>query len=137
MTQPTIRLGALDPVRDLTYVKDTVQGFINVAESEQAIGQTVNVGFGEGISIGALAETILELMGSEKRIVQDEERMRPNTSEVYTLICDNTQGAGAVRLGAALLLERGAQRDHRLRLQAPEHLQTGPVRPMRCRPCRR
>jgi NAD dependent epimerase/dehydratase len=89
LTQPAVQLGALEPVRDLTYVNDTVQGFVKVAASEKAIGQTVNVGFGEGISVGALAETILELMGSEKTIIQDEERLRPSTSEVYTLICDN------------------------------------------------
>lgn len=91
LAQPTVRLGALEPVRDLTYVKDTVQGFIKVAESEKAVGQTVNVGFGEGISIGALAETILDLMGSDKRIIHDEERVRPRASEVYTLICDNSK----------------------------------------------
>jgi NAD dependent epimerase/dehydratase len=107
LTQPIIRLGALDPVRDLTYVEDTVRGFINVAESERAVGQTVNVGFGEGISICALAETILELMGSEKRIAQDEERMRPHTSEVYTLICDNSKARELCRWEPRCSLREG------------------------------
>lgn len=107
LTQPIIRLGALDPVRDLTYVEDTVRGFINVAESERAVGQTVNVGFGEGISICALAETILELMGSEKRIAQDEERMRPNTSEVYTLICNNSKARELCGWGPRYSLREG------------------------------
>jgi nucleoside-diphosphate-sugar epimerase len=107
LTQPIIRLGALDPVRDLTYVEDTVRGFINVAESERAVGQTVNVGFGEGISICALAETILELMESEKIIVQDEERMRPNTSEVYTLICDNRKARELCGWGPRYSLREG------------------------------
>jgi NAD dependent epimerase/dehydratase len=93
LTQPMVRLGALEPVRDLTYVKDTVQGFIKVAESEQAIGQTVNVGFGEGVAIGALAEMILDILGLQKKIVRDDERLRPPTSEVYTLICDNTRAS--------------------------------------------
>lgn len=107
LTQPTIRLGALDPVRDLMYVEDTVRGFINVAESERAVGQTVNVGFGEGISIRTLAETILELMGSEKRIAQDEERMRPNTSEVYTLICNNSKARELCGWGPRYSLREG------------------------------
>jgi len=107
LTQPAIRLGALDPVRDLTYVKDTVRGFIQVAESDQVVGKTVNVGFGEGISIRALAEAILELMASDKRIVQDEERMRPNTSEVYTLICDNSKARELCGWGPRYSLREG------------------------------
>lgn len=91
LTQKEIRLGALDPVRDLTYVKDTVMGFIKVAESEQTIGQVTNVGFGQGITIGDLAKTILALMGSEKPIVLDSDRVRPRKSEVYKLICNNTK----------------------------------------------
>lgn len=89
LTQEKIHLGALDPVRDLNYVKDTVQGFISIAESEKANGETINVGFGKGISIGDLSTTILSLMGIDKPIVQDTQRLRPDKSEVYTLICDN------------------------------------------------
>ncbi|MEQ9623723.1 GDP-mannose 4,6-dehydratase [Coleofasciculus chthonoplastes] len=91
LTQNQIRLGSLDPVRDLTYVKDTVRGFIKVAESEQTIGKVTNVGFGKGITIGELAKTILSLMESDKPIVLDSRRVRPSKSEVFKLICDNTQ----------------------------------------------
>ncbi len=91
LTQDVVSLGALDPVRDLTFVKDTVQGFIKVAESGKAIGKTVNVGFGKGITIGELAGRILSLMGSNKEIVQASERFRPEKSEVYTLICDRSK----------------------------------------------
>ncbi|MEQ9000827.1 MAG: GDP-mannose 4,6-dehydratase [Coleofasciculus sp. B1-GNL1-01] len=91
LTQNQIRLGSLDPVRDLTYVKDTVRGFINVAESQQTIGKVTNVGFGKGITIGELAKTILSLMESDKPIVLDNRRVRPSKSEVFKLICDNTQ----------------------------------------------
>ncbi len=91
LTQDAIRLGALDPVRDLSFVKDTVNGFIKIAESEHAIGETINIGFGKGITIGELGKTILSLMGSEKPIVQDTNRFRPDKSEVYTLICDNSK----------------------------------------------
>jgi NAD dependent epimerase/dehydratase len=91
LTQDEVRLGALDPVRDLTFVKDTVQGFLRVAESDRAVGETVNVGFGRGITIGELAGRILALMGVERRIVQSTERLRPAKSEVLTLVCDNAR----------------------------------------------
>lgn len=96
LTQDEIRLGSLDPVRDLTYVKDTAEGFIKVGESERAIGETINVGFGKGITIGELADTILSLLGQQKTIIRDEVRVRPPASEVYTLICDNTKARKAI-----------------------------------------
>ena len=89
LTQEQVRLGATDPVRDLTYVKDTVLGFIKVAESERAIGEVINIGTGWGISIGDLAARILTLLALEKPIVLDLERVRPEKSEVHKLICDN------------------------------------------------
>ncbi len=89
LTQPEIRLGALDPVRDLNFVMDTVAGFIKVGESEQAVGEVINVGAGKGITIGELAAQILRIMNMDKAIVLDEQRLRPENSEVYRLICDN------------------------------------------------
>ena len=89
LAQTEIRLGSLDPVRDLSYVKDTVRAFIKMAEAESAIGEVINVGFGKGITISDLATTILTLMGCEKPIVLDHQRLRPVKSEVLTLICNN------------------------------------------------
>jgi NAD dependent epimerase/dehydratase len=89
LTSDVIHLGALTPVRDLNYVKDTVNGFIRVAESEQAIGEVINIGYGKGITIGELVSVILKLLNCEKQIVVEEERLRPTKSEVFTLICDN------------------------------------------------
>jgi NAD dependent epimerase/dehydratase len=109
LTQNEIRLGALDPVRDLTYVKDTVQGFIRVAEVEQTIGETVNVGFGKGITIGELAETILSLMRCEKPLMQDTRRLRPSKSEVYTLICENTKARNMLGWEPRHSLRQGLQ----------------------------
>jgi NAD dependent epimerase/dehydratase len=86
-----VRLGSLDPVRDLTFVKDTVEGFIKAAESDQVIGETINVGIGKGITIGELAKTILSLMECDKPVVQEQERIRPEKSEVFNLICDNSK----------------------------------------------
>ncbi len=85
-----IRLGSLSPVRDLNFVKDTVAGFIAVAESDKSVGKTINCGRGSGITIGELAHTILEICGSEAKIVSEEQRVRPENSEVMELICDAT-----------------------------------------------
>lgn len=87
--QQEIRLGALSPVRDLTYVKDTVAGFLAIAHSEKTIGRVTNIGSGKGITVGDLAKLILELCNSSASIVLDDQRVRPETSEVHQLICDS------------------------------------------------
>jgi NAD dependent epimerase/dehydratase len=91
LVQDEIRLGALDPVRDLNYVKDTVQGFIMAAMSPQAIGETINISAGKGITIGALGTLLLELMECHKPIVERQDRVRPPQSEVFKLLGDNTK----------------------------------------------
>jgi nucleoside-diphosphate-sugar epimerase len=90
LQQEEVRLGSLDPVRDLTFVEDTVKGFMAVAGSEDSTGEVVNLGSGKGVRIGELAGMILELMGREQvPVVSEEDRKRPETSEVYELVCDN------------------------------------------------
>ena len=89
LTQPEIQLGNLTPRRDLNYVADTVEGFIRMAECPAAIGQVINIGSGREISIGDLAHTILELVGRDKPILCDEQRVRPAPSEVERLCADN------------------------------------------------
>jgi NAD dependent epimerase/dehydratase len=91
LVEKRIRLGSLTPVRDLNYVKDTVRGFLRVAEEPRTIGEVVNVGRGEGITIGDLVQRILKLLGLELPIEQEAQRMRPEKSEVFKLICDNTR----------------------------------------------
>jgi len=86
-----IRLGSVIPVRDLNYVKDTVSGFIAIASSDDSIGRVINVGRGEGITVGELAQLILEICESKAEIICDNERIRPDKSEVLRLICDNTE----------------------------------------------
>ena len=86
-----IKLGALSPTRDFNYVRDTVRGFVAVAECDAAIGQVVNVGSNYEVSIGDTAKIIAELMDREVRIVSDEERLRPAGSEVERLWADNTR----------------------------------------------
>ncbi len=85
----TIRLGSLDPVRDLTYVSDTVQGFIKLAESKKTIGKTVNTGSGRGVTMGELADLIIERINPKATIVYEKKRVRPKKSEVMHLLCDN------------------------------------------------
>jgi NAD dependent epimerase/dehydratase len=86
-----VHLGSLTPVRDLTFVKDTVQAFIRVAEADSSIGEVINVGFGKGISIGDLANLIMRLTGVEFEVIRDESRVRPENSEVMQLICANSK----------------------------------------------
>ena len=86
-----IHLGNLETVRDFTFVKDTVRGLVKAAESDEAVGQEINLGTGKGWSIGETARIVLGLLGEEKKIVVDKERFRPEKSEVYRLISDNSR----------------------------------------------
>jgi len=83
-----IRLGNLTPTRDLNYVKDIANGFITVGLHEKTIGDVYNVGSGREISIGELAQKIVDLLGRHVEIVQDEQRVRPDKSEVERLLCN-------------------------------------------------
>jgi dTDP-glucose 4,6-dehydratase len=84
-----IRIGNLTPTRDFNYVEDTVRGFLLNAASKKAIGQVINLGSGKEMSISDLARTICSLVGSDCRIIQEEQRIRPTESEVERLCADN------------------------------------------------
>lgn len=88
-----ISLGSLDPQRDMTFVSDTVEGFIAAAQAPNIEGETINLGTGSTKSIGDFADQILTLMGVEKEIRIDNDRIRPNKSEVGRLLSDNTKAA--------------------------------------------
>jgi len=107
LTSDTVKLGSLDPVRDLTFVTDTVQGFIRLAESKKAIGKTINTGTGRGVSVGELAETIIQIANPNARITCEEERIRPQKSEVLKLVCDNTQARKVAGWNPKYSLEDG------------------------------
>lgn len=85
-----IHLGALHPTRDLNYVSDICRGFISLAGCNEAVGKEINIGSGTEISIGDLAEQLIKLTGSDARIVSEEQRKRPEKSEVERLVCDNS-----------------------------------------------
>lgn len=86
-----IKLGSLYPTRDFNYVMDTVKGFIAIAESEKSVGEVINIGSNFEISIGETAELIAEAMGAEIEIETDDQRLRPEKSEVERLWADNTK----------------------------------------------
>ncbi|RAO98997.1 NAD-dependent dehydratase [Petrotoga sp. 9PW.55.5.1] len=81
-----IKLGNLSPTRDLNYVKDIANGFITVGLHENTIGDVYNLGSGQEISIGDLAQKIIELTGKEVEIIGDTQRIRPEKSEVERLL---------------------------------------------------
>jgi len=86
-----IKLGNLAPTRDLTFVKDTAMAFLEVAKIPKLNGEVTNVGMNEEISIGDLTRLICDLLGGEKLISADTQRIRPEKSEVERLRCDNSK----------------------------------------------
>ena len=86
-----IKLGAISPTRDFNYVQDTVSGFIAALNSEKGLGQVVNLGSNFEISVGDTAQLIAEVMNAEIEIITEEERLRPENSEVERLWADNTK----------------------------------------------
>jgi NAD dependent epimerase/dehydratase len=88
-----LKLGALDPTRDFSYVIDTAEAFVTVGEApgSAVLGEVFNCGPGDDVAIGRLAEEITELMGVQADIVEDAQRLRPKDSEVMRLVCDATR----------------------------------------------
>jgi dTDP-glucose 4,6-dehydratase len=86
-----IKLGAVSPTRDFNFVQDTVAGFIAVMNSDQGLGEVVNLGSNFEISVGDTAQLIAEAMNAEIEIITDEVRLRPDNSEVERLWADNTK----------------------------------------------
>lgn len=107
LREEKVRCGALAPYRDYTYVKDTTAGFMACAAASGIEGMTINVGSGRKISMGDLLVRIMHKMGVSKEIVQDSERMRPDTSEVMELICDNTRARKLLKWSPRFTLDEG------------------------------
>jgi len=85
----TLKLGALHPTRDFSYVKDTVSGFVAIADSEVAVGEVINIGSNFEVSIGDTVRLIAEVMGVSIDVQTDNDRLRPEKSEVERLWADN------------------------------------------------
>ena len=86
-----IKLGDVTPTRDFNFVEDTCRGFIDLAECKESIGQAFNIGSNFEISIGDTLNIIKELMDSDVNFITDEQRLRPDKSEVFRLWCDNSK----------------------------------------------
>lgn len=84
-----VKLGSLTPTRDFNYVKDTVNGFIEIGQSDETIGEEINIATQNEISIGELAKELIKQINPNARIICDEERIRPKKSEVNRLLGSN------------------------------------------------
>jgi NAD dependent epimerase/dehydratase len=110
LTNKKVKLGSLRPIRDYTYVSDTVQGFIRMVESDKSVGQVINIGSNSEVVIGNLAEKIISLIGRDAQIVCDESRIRPENSEVERLLCDNTKAMKLLGWEPSVSLEEGLKK---------------------------
>jgi len=86
-----IKLGDTTPTRDFNYVEDTCRGFLELAKCDKAIGEIVNIGSNYEISVNDTLELIKDIMHSDVQFITDEQRIRPDNSEVFRLWCDNTK----------------------------------------------
>ncbi len=86
-----IQLGDVSPTRDFNYVTDTCRGFIELANCDKAVGETVNIGSNYEISVHDTLHLIRDIMASDVEFILDEQRIRPEKSEVHRLWCDNTK----------------------------------------------
>lgn len=102
-----IEVGLLSSERDFTFVKDTVDGFIRIAENDDTIGETINIGSGKSITIGALVQTILQELSSDAKVVTVSERVRPENSEVMKLVCDYRKAHRIIQWAPQTSLKQG------------------------------
>ncbi len=102
-----ISLGDLRPTRDFTYVLDTCDALINLAESSETIGETVNIGSNFEISIGDLLALISKIMHRDVQLLCDKKRIRPERSEVFRLLCDNSKIRNLIGFSPQYPLEEG------------------------------
>ena len=87
--EKSIKLGDVTPTRDFNFVHDTCRGFLALANADSTIGETVNIGSNFEISVGDTLNLIKEIMNSDVEFILDEQRIRPDKSEVFRLWCDN------------------------------------------------
>jgi len=110
LSLPQITLGSLTPTRDLTFVTDTVAGFIAAATTDAAIGREINLGTNDEISVGDLAQKILGIIGRSLPIVSSDDRKRPEKSEVERLHSDNALALELLRWSPQVSLDDGLSR---------------------------
>lgn len=116
-----IQLGSLYPTRDLTYVNDTVEGFIKIAESDNSIGEIINIGSNLEISIGELVKLIAKFMDIKVEVEVKKNRQRPKKSEVERLCADNTKAKKLLGWTPKYTLEEGLMETIKW-FNSPDHL---------------
>jgi len=104
-----IKLGDVSPTRDFNYVTDTCRGFIELANCSDAIGKTVNIGSNYEISVGDTLNLIKDLMKSDVTFITEDQRLRPENSEVFRLWCDNSLINQLTGFKPSFSIERGLQ----------------------------
>ena len=105
-----VRLGNLEAIRDFTYLDDTVEGFLLAGKAGLWNGETFNLGTGEEIRIGSIAELIFKIMGKQPEIKLEQDRLRPEKSEVMRLISDNRKAKEALGWQPKVGMEEGLRR---------------------------
>jgi NAD dependent epimerase/dehydratase len=103
----TLRLGTLETTRDFTFVDDTARGFVAVAGSEDALGEVVNLGSGTEVSIGDVVAKVGSIVGRELEVETDDQRMRPQRSEVSRLHADSSKALRLAGWRAEVSLDEG------------------------------
>ena len=107
LRKSSLKLGNLHPTRDFNYVSDIVEAFIQVADSPESVGEVINIGSGQEISINDLANKTMSLIGINVTLVHDSLRVRPEKSEVDRLLCDNSKAKKILGWQAQVSLEEG------------------------------
>ena len=110
LSNDKIQLGSLHPIRDFTYVSDTVEGFLKTAETDDINGEVINIGSAQGISIGKLAEKLMKMMNKKITIESEEKRVRPPQSEVNQLICNNNKAKELIDWQPKMSLDEGLEK---------------------------
>lgn len=107
LTRDEVRLGSLEPARDFTFVRDTVNGFLCVAEAEHVLGEEINLGNDNTIRIGDLVEKIFAIIGKSPKVVVDPQRIRPGKSEVMKLWASNRKAREMIGWEPRVSLDEG------------------------------
>ena len=108
--QTEIKIGDLSPTRDLNFISDTVKAFLLIAQTNGVIGEVINIGSGCETPIARVIDVIQAAMGTKLPLVQENERLRPETSEVFRLVCDNTKLRLLTDFTPEVTLDEGIQR---------------------------
>ncbi len=123
--EPRLRLGSLAPIRDFNFVKDLARAFIAIAQADTAVGQVTNVGSGTCVTMEQLVDLCCDLAGYRPQVDVEEERLRPQHSEVLRLQCDNSKMMQSTGWQAQYSLSEGLQETLRFIHDHPQLFQPG------------